>query len=132
MANGTIAFDTLQTSGQITGTAKSLDTDYVVNGSAKAWVHGNMTGTAAIDDSFNCGSLTDSGTGQMVVAYTNDMANANYIFTTCFNNNVSDQGANLKSRNGTLSAAQLDVIKYENASTVDCTFWGSAILGDLA
>ena len=30
MANGTIAFDTLSTSGQITGTAKSLDTDYVV------------------------------------------------------------------------------------------------------
>ena len=39
MANGTIAFDTLSTSGQITGTAKSVDTDYVVNGSAKAWVN---------------------------------------------------------------------------------------------
>ena len=37
MANGTIAFDTLSTSGQITGTAKSVDTDYVVNGSAKVW-----------------------------------------------------------------------------------------------
>ena len=37
MANGTIAFDTLSTSGQITGTAKSVDTDYVVNGSAKDW-----------------------------------------------------------------------------------------------
>ena len=36
MANGTIAFDTLQTSGQITGTAKSVDTDYVVNGSANS------------------------------------------------------------------------------------------------
>jgi hypothetical protein len=35
MANGTIAFDTLSTSGQISGTAKSIDTDYVVNGSAK-------------------------------------------------------------------------------------------------
>ena len=35
MANGTIAFDTLSTSGQITGTAKSVDTDYVVNGSAE-------------------------------------------------------------------------------------------------
>jgi len=34
MANGTIAFDTLSTSGQISGTAKSLDTDFVVNGSA--------------------------------------------------------------------------------------------------
>ena len=32
MANGTIAFDTLQTSGQIIKTTKSVDTDYVVNG----------------------------------------------------------------------------------------------------
>ena len=39
MANGTIAFDTLQTSGQITSTAKSLDTDFVVSGSAKAWLN---------------------------------------------------------------------------------------------
>jgi len=29
MANGTIAFDTLSTSGQISGTAKSVDTDYL-------------------------------------------------------------------------------------------------------
>ena len=35
MANGTIAFDTLSTSGQISGTAKSVDADYVVSGSAK-------------------------------------------------------------------------------------------------
>jgi hypothetical protein len=39
MANGTIAFDTLSTSGQISGTAKSVDTDYVVNGSSKSWVN---------------------------------------------------------------------------------------------
>jgi hypothetical protein len=35
MANGTIAFDTLSTSGQISGTAKSVDTDYLAYGSAK-------------------------------------------------------------------------------------------------
>ena len=35
MANGTIAFDTLQTSGQIDGTARSIDTDYLLNGSGK-------------------------------------------------------------------------------------------------
>ena len=53
MANGTIAFDTLQTSGQITGTAKSVDTDYVVNGSAKSW---NSASNAAVtEESFNQG-----------------------------------------------------------------------------
>ena len=59
MANGTIAFDTLQTSGQITGTAKSVDTDYVVNGSAKAWNF--INGSFAVQDSLNVSSCTDEG-----------------------------------------------------------------------
>jgi hypothetical protein len=78
MANGTIAFDTLSTSGQITGTAKSVDTDYVVNGSAKAWINFNGSGTIAIRDSINITSITDNGTGDYDITIANDMANANY------------------------------------------------------
>ena len=79
MANGTIAFDTLSTSGQITGTAKSLDTDYVVNGSAKVWVNFNGQGTIAARDSFNLASLTDNGNGDYTITFSNNMENANYI-----------------------------------------------------
>jgi hypothetical protein len=78
MANGTIAFDTLQTSGQITGTAKSVDTDYVVNGSAKAWV--NFDGTAsgaAARDSFNVSGMTDNSTGNYTVTYSANFNNTN-------------------------------------------------------
>ena len=78
MANGTIAFDTLQTSGQITGTAKSMDTDYVVNGSAKAWVNFNGEGTIASRDTFNVSSLDDDNTGEYRINFTNNMGNANY------------------------------------------------------
>ena len=78
MANGTIAFDTLSTSGQISGTAKSVDTDYVVNGSAKAWINFNGSGTIAIRDSINITSITDNGTGDYDITIANDMANANY------------------------------------------------------
>ena len=67
MANGTIAFDTLQTSGQITGTAKSLDTDYVVNGSAKVLGQKNTAGTS-IDATLNVSSLDDDGTGEINMA----------------------------------------------------------------
>ena len=81
MANGTIAFDTLQTSGQITGTAKSVDTDYVVNGSAKCWINFNGTGTIATRDSFNVSSITDNGTGIFTVTINNDFANVNYSAT---------------------------------------------------
>ena len=82
MANGTIAFDTLQTSGQITGTAKSVDTDYVVNGSAKAWINFNGTSTIATRDSFNVSSIADDGTGIYTITINNDMANANYCTTS--------------------------------------------------
>jgi len=87
MANGTIAFDTLQTSGQITGTAKSLDTDYVVNGSAKAWCRWSLSDQSAAIGSFNIGSITDSGTGVGTLNLSNNflandtaqfMASSNY------------------------------------------------------
>ena len=52
MANGTIAFDTLQTSGQITGTAKSVDTDYIATGVPKAQLMFDHANTN-IDGSFS-------------------------------------------------------------------------------
>tara|TARA_R100000353_G_scaffold124647_1_gene88494 strand:+ start:312 stop:704 length:393 start_codon:yes stop_codon:yes gene_type:complete len=78
MANGTIAFDTLQTSGQITGTAKSVDTDFIVNGSAKSWVNFDGTGTPSINDSFNASSLNDNNTAEVSVNFSSNMNNANY------------------------------------------------------
>ena len=77
MANGTIAFDTLQTSGQITGTAKSLDTDYVVNGSAKHFVHFNGTGTISIyTGALNTSSISDGGTGNTTVTMSSNLSSA--------------------------------------------------------
>ena len=81
MANGTIAFDTLSTSGQISGTAKSVDTDYVVNGSAKAWSNVNGTGTIAINDSFNVSGVTDNGLGDITNTFSNAMSNTSYVMT---------------------------------------------------
>ncbi len=77
VAHGTIAFDTLTTSDQVkTGTEKSLDTSYVFNGVAKAWV--DATNAAVLTDSFNLSSGTDNGTGDYTYAITNDMASVNY------------------------------------------------------
>ena len=45
---------------------------------AKAWVNFNGTGTVAIRDSFNVSSITDNGTGDYTVNFTNAMANTNY------------------------------------------------------
>ena len=69
MANGTIAFDTLQTSGQISGTAVSVDADYLAYGSAKSWI--NLNGSSfGLRDSFNVTSVTDNGnTSRDGIAY---------------------------------------------------------------
>jgi hypothetical protein len=49
----------------------------VING-AKAWVNFNGTGTVAIRASYNVSSITDLGTGQYQVNFTNAFADANY------------------------------------------------------
>jgi hypothetical protein len=49
-----------------------------IQGSAKAWVNFNGTGTPAIRASYNVSSLTNNGTGDYTVNFTNAFADANY------------------------------------------------------
>jgi hypothetical protein len=49
-----------------------------IQGSAKAWVNFNGTGTVAIRASYNVSSITDNGTGDYTVNLTTAMPNANY------------------------------------------------------
>jgi len=79
MAFGTLAFDTLSTSGQISGTAVSVDADYLAYGSAKAWVIGSNA--AVLGNSLNISSGTDDGTGTYHYDYTAALANANFAGT---------------------------------------------------
>ena len=51
---------------------------YVTNGSAKAWVNLNGTGTIAIRDSHNISSATDNTTGDYTFNVSNSFADANY------------------------------------------------------
>jgi hypothetical protein len=52
-----------------------------VPGAAKAWVSFNGTGTVAIRASLNVSSITDNGTGDYTVNFTNALADANYAVT---------------------------------------------------
>jgi hypothetical protein len=62
----------------ITDGTTTVGTSYVVNGSAKAWVNFNGTGTIAARDSFNVASLTDNGTGQYTVNVSSSFSSSNY------------------------------------------------------
>ena len=67
----------LTTISNQTGSA-SVPSDTVINGSAKAWVNFNGTGTVAIRAAFNVSSITDNGTGQYTVNFSTAFADANY------------------------------------------------------
>ena len=56
----------------------TVETGYVVNGSAKAWVNMNGTGTVAIRDSLNVTSLVDNGAGDYTVSYVDTFTSVNY------------------------------------------------------
>ena len=108
MAFGTLAFDTLQTSdSKNTGTSKTLDTSYVYNGSAKAWVRG--TDAASVTTSLNITSGTDSGTGTYEYSITNSFSDANYVqHTTAETGNGDLSGTkNTASHNASTFATEL-------------------------
>ena len=69
----TIKTETLSTPSNAT-----VPVDTVVNGTAKAWVNFNGTGTVAIRRAFNVGSITDNGAGDYTVNFTTAMPDANY------------------------------------------------------
>jgi hypothetical protein len=66
----------------------------------RAWVNFNGTGTVAIRASGNVSSITDNGTGDYTVNFTNAMPNANYAFTqhiTCSSSGAINDGCDLQS-----------------------------------
>jgi hypothetical protein len=62
----------------------------------KAWVNFNGTGTVAIRDSFNVGSITDSGTGKYLVNFSSSLANANYAPVVSGHSNTADDGGSTR------------------------------------
>ena len=88
MALGKIKADTLEHS-----TAGTVDTQFVVNGSAKVSGSASMSGTAAIfSGSLNTSSLTDNGTGDGTVTFTNSFSNTTHAYQ--FNGKYDDAADN--------------------------------------
>jgi hypothetical protein len=109
----------------------SVPSTYVVNGSAKAWVNFNGTGTIAARDSFNVASLTDNGVGRYDVNISNAFANANYVpnVTVGF---AADTGRYGEVTNYT-SSSEVEVgARNSSGTSVDNAGIAVAIHGDLA
>lgn len=104
----TARFNTLENAA---GT-KSVPVSTVVDGSAKAWVNFNGTGTVAIRSSFNVTSITDNGVGIYTVNFTTAMADANYatIGTGRLKSTVTYAGQVMMESGGTYSTTAVQVI----------------------
>ena len=62
-------------------------------GTAKCWARMAMSGTPSYHDSFNAGSITDNGTGDMTFTITSAMGNADFCVTSGDgNDNALDEG----------------------------------------
>jgi hypothetical protein len=111
------------------GDTKEVPSETVIAGSAKAWVNFNGTGTVAIRDSFNVDSITDNGTGDYTVNFTNDMPNANYSYSAVIAEaSVVLRGAAILSTPtvgsiniGTLSSVGADDVEFISVS-VFCNY----------
>ncbi len=64
----------------VTGEGNSTTTN-LQQGLAKAWGVLDGTGTVGLNDSFNCASIADNGTGDYTVTYTNAYGSANHSST---------------------------------------------------
>ena len=129
MALGKIKADTLEHS-----TAGSLDTSYVVNGSAKHFGRINMS-AGSITKSFNLSSISDFGTGAFDLSFTNAFSDANYSLSGN-HNGVSGNGASTvfgHDSSGLMTTSQVNVTCFNIPDgRVDATECSSQIWGDLA
>ena len=90
----TIKTETLSTPSNAT-----VPVDTVVNGTAKAWVNFNGTGTVAIRRAFNVSSVTDNGTGNYTVNFTNSMFDNNYAIVATGDYTLGSDGINFINTN---------------------------------
>jgi hypothetical protein len=118
-------------------TAGSLDTSYVVQGSAKALVNFSQDGTQAIRNSTNISSLSDAGTGQTSdISFTSSMADSIYFGSFYANANTSGLARNHFSNQyaggfGDKSTSSFGTYSYD-ATGRDGTINDVIIFGDLA
>ena len=69
----------IDTSGQVTIRGEgSATTTNLQQGLCKMWCQYDGSGTAELDDSFNCSGITDNATGDFTLAIANDMSNDDY------------------------------------------------------
>lgn len=97
----------------------------------RAWVYFNGTGTPSIYNSFNCSSITDNGTGDFTINWTNALPSANYAAFVCAGSTSTNTGT---TRDGTTArtASLVRILTFEASAgtATDFAFNSVAAFGD--
>ena len=114
MAYGSVLTDVVQ--GSAAGTPPQFNDG---NGTqigtlCRAWVNFNGTGTVAIRASFNVSSITDNGTGNYTVNFTNALPDANYAYNFSADDSASNQP--IVSQNGIQTASALGLRTFNGVT----------------
>ena len=124
----TIKTETLSTPSNAT-----VPVDTVVNGTAKAWVNFNGTGTVAIRRAFNVASITDNATGVYTVNFTTAMEDNNYSVVAFRYYGENDNGkygmilSDYINGDSTSSSCKLRIfnpgVDYYDSNSINATFF---------
>ena len=117
----------------VTGEGNSTTTN-LQQGLIKVWSVLDGRSTPSFYDSFNASSITDSGTGDYRLVFTNGFANKNYCGVAGHEHTVSDTGGDspLQQSDSTHTTAQAKLQVFENSNQIDPIFHNTLIAGDLA
>ena len=116
----------------------SVATSVLFNGSGKAWINMNGTGTVAIRDSYNIASITDNGTGDHTQTFTSAFTNNDYAPASCTQDDESDTANGTGSmpsiyRNTTgLATSAMRLGTSVGSTRYDITGIFASVHGDLA
>jgi hypothetical protein len=111
--------------------AGNVTTTNVQEGLCKAWCRFDGT-SSGFQDSFNMGSLTDHGTGDHEVAYTNNMNNANHTVSYLIGHNGGGGMLRLGNRDIATTGHGMVGTNAAQSSAQDMNRSGSDVNGDLA
>ena len=98
----------------------------------KVWVNFNGTGTIAIRDDFNVSDLTDNGTGDYTVNFTNSMSDTNYAVALSAASDETGGSGNrriISPRTKATNSQRISCNAVSNSDAKDCVQVNMVIFG---
>ena len=128
----TLKVGTVQNSGAGAPTFKN-SSGTEIGQLVKVWVNFNGTGTIAIRDDFNVADLTDHGTGDYTVNFTNAMADTNYAVALSASSDETGGSGNrriISPRTKATNSQRISCNAVSNSDAKDCVQVNMVIFGD--